>query len=305
MTAAEYRIAIQKFINDLRVPQEIGDGQLYAVHYTKPHVPRLLLQDAGNNRMRQYDGDYMNDPEEGRYLIDVIIQAAQSSNHPLEGDFVERLMQLRRAPLLYPAYSRATFLSCWTLTTIKRGKEMVSDSLNHWRFYGEDGTGACLMIPLKSLRNYFGESLYYVKYGTEMRGGGTGAENRIIRNFKNAIQNRLGALSLTRGTAMRELEEVIRETHPMLFMFKSSDYVAESEVRSVRHTNSYGNASGVELDAGDPRRAFIAGDDGLIVDGSIIQFGPKADKKLAIEVMHHAAQRGINVKVFVSTKPYR
>lgn len=303
MDITEYRAHVEALLNILRV--NAADPREYAAHYTGAQTPKFLLQSATENKMRQFDGDYMNDPEEGRYVVDVMIAAAQACKHQHKGAFVERLAKLRESRLLYSAYRKATFLSCWTITQIKAGTEDSADSLNHWRFYGDDGKGACLMVPLANLLPIFPNQLYRVNYGTESRGGGTAAAERPIRQVKEGLTTRLNAMRRSRGNAMDDLEEVIQATHPLLFLFKSSEYTAEREVRSIVHKDDYSSASGVLFDQRDPKRAYIDGNAGLISNGSILYFGPKADHKHAIEVMGLAANLGVNLRVFVSSMPYR
>ncbi|WP_122390346.1 DUF2971 domain-containing protein [Pseudomonas savastanoi] len=172
MILQEYKAQVDTILDGLRVKET--DAK-FAAHYTNAQTPKFLLANITENKMRQFDGDYMNDPEEGRYLVDVMIAAAQQCTHPHKGDFVERLTKLRESRLLYSAYPKATFLSCWTLTAIRSGAEDSSDSLNHWRFYGDDGKGACIVVPVSNLIKTFPEQLYKVIYGTESRGGGTAA----------------------------------------------------------------------------------------------------------------------------------
>lgn len=303
MDITEYRTHVDGLLNLLRV-DDPAHGE-YAAHYTVAQTPKFLLQSAADNKMRQFDGDYMNDPEEGRYLVDVMIAAAKECTHPLKGDFVERLAKLRESRLLYSAYRKATFLSCWTITKIKTGSEESADSLNHWRFYGDDGKGACLMVPLTNLLKIFPNQLYHVTYGTELRGGGEAASQRPIKMVKDGLTMRFNALRRTYNIAMDDLEEVIQATHPLLFLFKSSEYKAEREVRSIVHKNDYSSTSDVLFDQRDPKRAYIDGNTGLISNGSILYFGPKADHKHAIEVMGLAANLGIDLRVFVSSMPYR
>ncbi|MFM2348857.1 MAG: hypothetical protein RL654_3610 [Pseudomonadota bacterium] len=303
MNISEYRDNVKTVLESLRVSAPNPDE--FAAHYTGAQTPKYLLQAASDNRMRQFDGDYMNDPEEGRYLVDVMIAAAQACTHPLRGNFVERLTKLRDSKLLYSAYRKATFLSCWTITKINPGKEDSADSLNHWRFYGDDGRGACLMIPLKNLLPVFPDQLFRVTYGTEARGGGAGAAARPIKKIKDGLLNRMNSMRRSSKEAMDDLEEMIQATHPLLFLFKSSEYSAEKEVRSVVHKDDYAAASGVVFDNRDPRRAYIDGNTGLVSNGSILYFGPKADHKHAIEAMGLAANIGVNLRVFVSSMPYR
>ncbi len=303
MNIAEYRNHVAAILERLRVAAA-APGQ-YAAHYTGALTPKYLLQSAADNRMRQFDGDYMNDPEEGRYLVDVMIAAAQACTHQHKGAFVERLTKLRESRLLYSAYRKATFLSCWTVTHIKPGLEDSSDSLNHWRFYGDDGRGACLMVPLANLLPIFPNQLFRVIYGTESRGGGAAGAERPIRQVKDGLTSRLNAMRRAYQNAMEDLEEVIQATHPLLFLFKSSEYAAEQEVRSIAHKDDYATASGVLFDQREPKRAYIDGNAGLISDNSILYFGPKADHKHAIEVMGLAANLGVDVRVFVSSMPYR
>lgn len=117
MNISEYRAHVGALLDRLRVGAAApGD---FAAHYTGAKTPKYLLHSAADNKMRQFDGDYMNDPEEGRYLVDVMIAAAQTCTHQHRGSFVERLTNLRNSRLLYSAYRKATFLSCWTITQIK------------------------------------------------------------------------------------------------------------------------------------------------------------------------------------------
>lgn len=303
MNIIEYRTHVDVLLDRLSVANaEPGD---YAAHYTNAHTPRYMLQSAADNKMRQFDGDYMNDPEEGRYVVDVMVAAAQACTHQHKGAFVERLTKLRESRLLYSAYRKATFLSCWTITQIKPGFEESSDSLNHWRFYGDDGKGSCLMVPLANLLPVFPNQLYQVTYGTESRGGGAAAAERPIRQLKDGLTTRLSSLRRSYPLAMQDLEEVIQATHPLLFLFKSSEYAAEREVRSIVHKPDYATASGVLFDQREPKRAYIDGNPGLVSNNSILYFGPKADHKHAIEVMGLAANLGIDLRVFVSSMPYR
>lgn len=302
MKIVEYEDQVNKLLEELRVKDAGGQ---FAAHYTNAQTPKFLLAAVADNKMRQFDGDYMNDPEEGRYLVDVMIAAAQKCDHELKSDFVERLTKLRDSRLLYSAYRKATFLSCWTITQIRPGAEDSSDSLNHWRFYGDDGKGACIVVPLTNLIKTFPGQLYRVIYGTESRGGGTAAIERPISKLREALTERLSSLRKTLPRAMEDLEEVIQATHPLLFLFKSSEYSSEKEVRSIVHAANYSSAAGVSFDDRDPRRAYIEGNPGVICDGSILYYGPKADPKHAIEVMGLAANLGVDVNVYVSSMPYR
>lgn len=63
---------------------------------------------------------------------------------------------------------------------MRAGHEASSDSLNHWRFYGDDGKGACIMVPLANLLGVFPNQLYQVNYGIDARGGGAAAARRPV-----------------------------------------------------------------------------------------------------------------------------
>ncbi|ABZ00683.1 DUF2971 domain-containing protein [Pseudomonas sp. SbB1] len=302
MNIQSYIAQVTAIMDDLRVKE--ADGK-FAAHYTNAQTPKFLLAAATENKMRQFDGDYMNDPEEGRYLVDVMIAAAQECTHQHKSNFVERFAKLRDSRLLYSAYRKATFLSCWTITPIRNGAEDSSDSLNHWRFYGDDGKGSCIVVPLKNLIHIFPDQLFKVIYGTESRGGGRGAGERPIRKLKDALIARLNSLRGTLHLAMEDLEAVIQATHPLLFLFKSSEYSSEEEVRSIGHASNYSTREGVLFDDRSPRRAYIEGNPGVICNGSILYYGPKADPKHAIEVMGLAANLGVDIDVYVSSMPYR
>ena len=303
MTIDEYRANIDALLQGQRVTAAVPTD--YAAHYTGVATPRLMLTNAASNSMRQFDGDYMNDPEEGRYLVDVMLRAATKSKHKHKEAILERLRDLRSSRLLYSAYQKCTFLSCWTTTSVKPGEEEGSDSLNHWRFYGDDGKGSCLMVPLANLLPIFPNQLYRVIYGTETRGGGTSAATRPVRLIEEYLVKRFDALRITYANAMADLEQVIQETHPLLFLFKSSEYASEREVRSVVHHPDYASATGIMFDDRVPGRAYINGNPGVISSGSVVYFGPKADHKFAIETLGLASNLGLNVRAFISSKPYR
>lgn len=310
MNASEYQNEISTILAALRVKESQEDSTapgavLYAAHYTKLLTPKFMLEKPDTNKMRQFDGDYMNDPEEGRYLVEVMIAVAESCSHPLKSEFVSRLVALRDAPLLYSAYGRATFLSCWTRVEIKAGTESDKDSLDHWRFYGDDGKGSCIMVPMDHLRTIFPDQLYEVTYGSDPRGGGRAAANRPVSQFRRALEELLKDLPKGKSRAMEQLEEVIKATHPLLFLFKSSHYAAEKEIRTIVHTDSYASADKVFFDTREPSRAYIESRKGVINGDSILFYGPKASPHCAIEALGLAHNCSIRLKAFSSTKPYR
>ena len=161
------------------------------------------------------------------------------------------------------------------------------------------------MVPLANLLPIFPNQLFHVTYGTESRGGGVAAGERPIRQLKDGLTARLNSLRRSFYYAMQDLEEVIQATHPLLFLFKSSEYASEREVRSIVHKPDYGTVSGVLFDQREPKRAYIDGNPGLVSNNSILYFGPKADHRHAIEAMGLAANLGVDLRVFVSSMPYR
>ena len=306
MDANEYRAQIDRILTRVRV-RKPSDATDYAAHYTYSSVPRLMLDgNPASNCMRQYDGDYMNDPQEGRYLIDVMIRCAKGCTHPQRERFVASLFELQETRLLYSAYKKCTFLSCWTRSTVKPGQEHSADSLNHWRFYGENAAGSAIFVPTAHLVDYFGGALYEVSYGLELRGGGARASNRPEKSFEDAFTARINSLRTGPSHSSVDFQKLIVDTHPVLFLFKSSDYSSERELRSVVHRDNYGPAQGVQFDQREPpRKAFVSGGPGMICDGSLIFYGPKADEKLAIEVLGHAESQNVRLSAFMSNKPYR
>jgi len=303
MTISEYNTEVQSILQELKVKNP--SREQYGAHYTRSDVPGLLLLSKDKNLMRQYDGDYMNDPEEGRYLVDIMMEAAEACDHSCKRTFVGLLRELRNSRLLYSAYNKASFISCWTVVKFKESDWRSSDSLNHWRFYGDDGKGACMMIPLSHLVTIFPHSLYNVLYGRSLQGGGTSAALRPITRLFNALKNRFNACRGTPLNAKSDLQKIIEATHPLLFLFKSADYASEKEVRSIIHTSSYSKSEKVELDDRVPKRAFIPSKDGLISKDTIIHFGPKADPNLAIESLALANLLGTKIRTHISTKKYR
>ncbi|WP_189413127.1 DUF2971 domain-containing protein [Neogemmobacter tilapiae] len=300
----EFHKGINEIVDSLRVSADEKD--LYAAHYTSVITPRLLLDgDGTNNRLRQYAADYMNDPEEGRFVFDIMIEAASKSKHPLGGVLVEYLSEIRKNRLLYSAINSATFLSCWTKTYIKEGEESGCDSLNHWRFYGQDGAGACIIVPIKQLRENFGDQLFAVQYGKSLRGGGSGAQNRPIIKIRKLLEKRFSNLRKTEANLIKDLDELIKSVMPLLFLFKSESYSSEQEVRTIMQTANYGSQSDVIFDDRDPRRAYVNGGDGLLSNGGIVLFGPKSDTAYAVELLGLISKTQRDIKVFMSEIKYR
>ncbi len=161
------------------------------------------------------------------------------------------------------------------------------------------------MVPLGNLMPVFPNQLYRVCYGIESRGGGLTARNRPVRQFEDAFKQRLNSLRKSYENAMADLDTMLEATHPLVFLFKSTEYAAEGEVRSIVHKDNYANVSGVKFDDRLPKRAYVESNTGLISNGSIIYFGPKADRNYAIETMGLAADLGLDVQVYVSSMPYR
>ncbi len=303
LTSQDFQVLLDKLKSEFKL-NNIGKND-YAAHYTGPHTPKALLK--GSNYMRQYDGDYMNDPEEGRYLVELLIRAAESCTHKDKGKIIQRLNTLRNTRLLYSAYQKCTFLSCWTKVKIKPGQEESSDSLNHWRFYGHDGKGACIMVPLRHLTEVFPDDLYTVDYGIDRRGGGTGSDDRPIKRLEDYVERRFNAFSTRPVSFQSELDEFVSQIHPFLFMIKTKEYSDEKEVRSIVHKKSYSTIDDVLFDRrhAEPNRAHILSSQPIITDGSIIFYGPKSDPNLAIEIQKIAEDKGIRIKAFVSSLPYR
>jgi len=190
---------------------------------------------------------------------------------------------------------------------IKPGREEDGDSLNHWRFYGEDGKGAAIAVPMATLTNTFSNSLYAVDYGIDSRGGGSNAANRPVRQIETSFKDRLNALPKGRDKAIAGLHTAIEVLHPLLFLFKSASWAAEREVRSLVHAPGYGSTNNIHLDdrAEGPGRAYVDSASGVVSNGSIIYFGPKCDPAYAIELMHLAQNANIDVRVLMSALPYR
>jgi hypothetical protein len=306
MNNEEYAEVVETIVGDLKVSS--SDDGLYAAHYTSGVTPRTLLRDENSNRMWQFSCDYMNDPQEGRYLVDLMVTAAKRSNHQFAGEFVERLTKLRNERLLFSAYKRATFISCWTLVSIRPANKGDSDSLNHWRFYGDDGRGACIMLPVRHISKIFPKELFHVVYGMEGRGGGSGAKDRPANRLREALTSRFDSMRLSIGNAIDDLEELLEVTHPLLFLFKSPEYREEKEIRSLVHKSDYSLKSGVKFHGppdGSVKKAYVEGRKGLIGDGAIIFFGPKSDQRYAIEAMGLSNNLGKQVEVLLSSKPYR
>ncbi|WP_396652449.1 tetratricopeptide repeat protein [Methanococcus maripaludis] len=98
------------------------------VHYTKPHVLELFIEK--NSKFHLYDASYMNDPEEGKLLLDI----AKHVKSPLKKFY----------PRKKESNEFRTFIGSFLPSECK-------DKLFLWRTYGKDknggeAKGACIEI---------------------------------------------------------------------------------------------------------------------------------------------------------------
>lgn len=76
MDAKTFSIKVNEVLDGQKVTD--ADEGSYTAHYTGANIPKIMLENDNSNIIRQYDGDYMNDPEEGRYLIEVMQRAVKN-----------------------------------------------------------------------------------------------------------------------------------------------------------------------------------------------------------------------------------
>ena len=309
---------------------EASDGvahftTLETLHSMLPSVDASpsIVKRGPFNFLRLYNLSYVNDPQEGKIL--------------LLGDDEEARTIQDYFPSSLPAphssdergFSEAVPLSGLAFSVYVGSFTLRSDRLDLWRAYGRDGTGFCIVTPIRSFRQSVGThdqafaglagseadntdislALYKVEY-----------EKDKIHSSRRRLNQHLGEIAKARArlmSAMRhtEAKEAIRSQFELtvratlsdvLYLYKHGEYRSEGEVRMLAPFAI--SARAVCADERTPARLYVRTRPFLFTPGSKIIIGPKVSNKEAVRLeLKHRLDRNNHsgVEVIPSDIQYR
>ena len=184
---------------------EIGNDKCL-IHYTSIATLISMLQDVSNcnkeSSLRMYDTVHSNDPDEGNYLIQALLQ-----------DF----------KWLGKNDMRHAYVASFILPD---NEQDLSDNLVFWRTYGKEGEGCSLSLlpPRSGLHKvFYGQDEKCVKHTVKDLHSVLELLNPIVGNdnsSRESIQKKLG-------------ETVLKSLERIRYLYKSEAYKFENECRIV------------------------------------------------------------------------
>lgn len=177
---------------------ELAESTERAVHYTS--VPRLFSM-FKNKRMRLYNSDNLNDPNEGKY-------------------FDHYASSLSNFGWLNTARPRPVYIASFVISDTNEGDQSRRDDLIYWHTYGDSGRG-CSIEFFSSSRDF--KKVLYGQRAVEIT-----AER--IEEFISEIDP-LVELASPIGSHLADL--VAEALSSVRYLYKSEDYVYERECRLV------------------------------------------------------------------------
>ena len=260
-----------------------------------------------NNHLRLYNISYVNDPQEGKRLIDADLNGMVN---PLDSFFKNKKSDdgISEDDLLHHVYvweglEISIYSSSFTLNV---------DRLDLWRAYGGDGDGYCIVTPIKAFDDRCGNALiqaavqqhknepfmkddestpyvdgnsrecsvpsalYEIKYETE------DVEDTLNQLRPHLEQLLLNKNQLDTGKCM--FNEIVRVIlSDILYLYKNDEYRTENEARMVAAFNI--SSKELHLDENLPQRVYAETKRFLFKDkGSRIIIGPKVKDIVASNI---------------------
>jgi len=245
-----------------------------------------------NRLLRLYNIAYMNDPQEGRRLLDI-----EHENSELLGDFFAMTQQGNNHNFLWENQEFSVYCGSFTLRV---------DRLDLWRAYGRDGSGYCLVIPSrifqqepKSNPSHFVHDA--LRRGDENRPATRASQSKLPALYQiryrqdeaeKALQTLRPILKVLKEIKEKEKNPKITELidslvriviSDILYLYKNEEYASEEEARMIVAHNIADKV--LKLDDNQPPRIYVETDAFLFRDeGTRIIIGPKVGDKVAAEL---------------------
>lgn len=279
-----------------------NDGNIS--HFTSwPAMESILSIENKKNCLRYYHVDYMNDPSEGRTLL----------NHPTEPETDEYIAQQVLKSFSAEVFNMKPLVKDTLPSVYSLSFTSESDRLDLWRAYGNDGDGFSITIPIDEGRNYerisFAKKafeyhleiiknnaedsaisledecfesreiegpkvpkVYHVKYDRES------ITRALLLIHKPLVQinKKLDTLSQHEKYLEHIKMNIISIILDIMYLYKDEQYSTEKEVRAIRVES----LNDVLMDERVPARLYCTTDNFLFDNnGSKITIGPKVEEK--------------------------
>ena len=276
------------------------DGKAFVVHYTSVDTVIKMFRDyieTERSYLRLYDTFHLNDPEEGKYLIN-------------------RLDPTKRAELraLINTDAPCAYVSSFIIPDDSQQSKGVGarDNLVFWRTYGSEGMGCSIMVKAPAAR------LYKVKYGIDDVRRVADAIEGIRAGITEAIKPIMDVASdENKEVLMKALSSTLSaELEDILYLYKSTAYAYENEARIIRTKGSI-KAADDEIcfddNSGAQKIRHYYNDESLSVPnllttGSVITLGPCVpDKENIAYYLEHLKEKSglVGPKICQSKVSYR
>ncbi len=195
------------------------DGKALVVHYTKVDTVIKMFRDYIENErsyLRLYDTFHFNDPDEGKYLINMLDIDNYAELKALIGD---------KSPCAY--------VSSFIIPDASRQSKGVNDrdNLVFWRTYGRECTGCSIMVEVPATR------LYKVKYGIDKKEASRIADKieEVLTSQKSIIMESVKPIMDVSFDFKGRLDYALsEEVEAMLYLYKSTYYRYENEARMIK-----------------------------------------------------------------------
>lgn len=248
---------------------------------------------TGQSRvLRLYHIAYMNDPQEGRRLLDMPHKDAE-----LLREFFASAERGNNHNFLWENQEFSVYCGSFTLRV---------DRLDLWRAYGRDGAGYCVVIPAKVFQPEPESNPSHLMHDAMRRGDEVLAATRTIRSRtpalyriryqKDEAERTLEALNPILKS-LKEMKQTIDNSKvseavdslvrivisDILYLYKNEEYASEEEARMIVAHNIANKE--LKLDNQNPPRIYVETDAFLFQDeGTRIIIGPKVADKVAAEL---------------------
>lgn len=294
-----YKLEIEDAINKIReLSSKIEDDfwvdgsgkpqpKLLA-HYSNLKIADLLIT-KDKTHLRYSNAVFMNDPEEGKTLIDYL-------------DFLEE--QDKEEQLIKKSFNRVQNeeKTNFYLGSFLPVKDFHEDELLMWRTYGKDenrneAAGCCLVIDVEFFDKGDGRllvlgtdrnkkpvnivhPLYKVIYCNKRKGKIEGDETRHITNELQKLKDILRGLIEKKKRAEPKLNKAIdrilyHSLSELRYFFKSADYSYENELRVIQFA-THPDIVKIDSESGFlPRRMFLESSKEIKPHIRKIVLGPK------------------------------
>jgi TPR repeat protein len=271
-------------------------------HFTGFKTLKSMLPDRPasgrtTNRLWLYNFAYMNDPKEGKTLLDKKFDEGESLREFFSGD------ENTDNPLSWEEHDSSVYIGSFTL---------IGDDLQMWRTtYGNDGQGYCIITPWNAFdqgtrdeirrddevinvsqgaleaTEYLPLKLYEVRYtDTAVRKTLSSLKSSLDKVFKTRERLRNATKKRERmGNTTKKLDRIVRQiVSHILYLYKGEPYHTEYEARLIADYDI--SFKGLEFnEKEEPSRLYVeTSDEFLFQKGSRIIIGPKVQQHTIAEL---------------------